>query len=63
MSTSTIGCLSSYRSQIFFYSSGVSVGMVASMLILVFVLSKLLPKVRVAVGLCFSPLTHLAAIL
>ncbi|XP_018424109.1 PREDICTED: nuclear envelope integral membrane protein 1 [Nanorana parkeri] len=32
------------RSQIFYYSSGVSVGMVASMLILVFILSKLLPK-------------------
>ncbi|XP_077339689.1 nuclear envelope integral membrane protein 1 isoform X1 [Lithobates pipiens] len=32
------------RSQIFYYSTGVSVGMVASMLILVFMLSKLLPK-------------------
>ncbi|KAM5181234.1 nuclear envelope integral membrane protein 1 isoform 2-T2 [Mantella aurantiaca] len=32
------------RSQMFYYSTGISVGMVASMLILVFVLSKLLPK-------------------
>ncbi|XP_068123579.1 nuclear envelope integral membrane protein 1 isoform X2 [Hyperolius riggenbachi] len=32
------------RSQMFYYSTGVSVGMVASMLILVFMLSKLLPK-------------------
>ncbi|KAM9321187.1 nuclear envelope integral membrane protein 1 [Gastrophryne carolinensis] len=32
------------RSQIFYYSTGVSVGVVASLLILVFMLSKLLPK-------------------
>ncbi|XP_053560956.1 nuclear envelope integral membrane protein 1 [Bombina bombina] len=32
------------RSQLFFYSTGMSVGMVASMLILVFILSKLLPR-------------------
>ncbi|XP_072263870.1 nuclear envelope integral membrane protein 1 isoform X2 [Pyxicephalus adspersus] len=32
------------RSQLFYYSTGISVGMVASMLIVVFMLSKLLPK-------------------
>ncbi|MEE6471642.1 hypothetical protein FKM82_009330 [Ascaphus truei] len=32
------------RSQIFYYSTGMSVGMVASMLILVFMLSKLMPR-------------------
>ncbi|XP_053311687.1 nuclear envelope integral membrane protein 1 isoform X2 [Spea bombifrons] len=34
----------SLSSQLFYYSTGVSVGMVASMLILVFMLSKLMPK-------------------
>ncbi|KAM4702478.1 nuclear envelope integral membrane protein 1 [Discoglossus pictus] len=32
------------KSQLFYYSTGMSVGMVASMLILVFILSKLMPK-------------------
>ncbi|KAM4796035.1 nuclear envelope integral membrane protein 1 [Rhinophrynus dorsalis] len=32
------------RSQLFYYSTGMTVGMVASMLILVFILSKLMPK-------------------
>ncbi|OCT95734.1 hypothetical protein XELAEV_180134181mg, partial [Xenopus laevis] len=32
------------RSQLFFYSTGITVGMLASMLILVFMLSKLMPK-------------------
>ncbi|OCT92844.1 hypothetical protein XELAEV_18015910mg [Xenopus laevis] len=32
------------RSQLFFYSTGITIGMLASMLILVFMLSKLMPK-------------------
>uniref|UniRef100_M3XJY8 Nuclear envelope integral membrane protein 1 n=1 Tax=Latimeria chalumnae TaxID=7897 RepID=M3XJY8_LATCH len=32
------------RSQLFYYSSGISVGMVASLIILVFILSRFLPK-------------------
>ncbi|ERE90600.1 transmembrane protein [Cricetulus griseus] len=33
-----------YRSQIFYYSTGVSVGIVASLLIIIFMLSKFMPK-------------------
>lgn len=36
----------SLRSQLFYYSTGMSTGLIASLLILIFILGKFLPKVR-----------------
>jgi len=38
-----------FRSQIFYYSAGVSTGMIASLVILFFILARFLPKVRVII--------------
>lgn len=46
-----------YRSQVFFYSAGMSTGMIASLIILVFILARFLPKVRYFIFdkyLCFE---------
>lgn len=37
------------RSQLFYYSAGISIGMLASLLILIYMMSKVMPKVRVPV--------------
>lgn len=36
-----------YRSQLFYYSAGISFGLLASLLILVYMMSKVMPKVSV----------------
>lgn len=35
------------RSQIFYYSAGISVGLLASLLVLVYMMSKVMPKVGI----------------
>lgn len=38
------------RSQLFFYSAGISIGLLASLLILIYVMSKAMPKVSETLG-------------